>query len=182
LADKSNNTNSEIQKAIELLGREPRTPFEIITRCADGSAQVLLADPVFREEGIWKPFPTFLWLVCPVLKLKAAHLEQDGFIKKFSERLCNEEDFRNEFIDGQNEIRNIRIKIAKKILKNEQKIPEHILTILSKTTVAGSFNLAGVKCLHSHIAQELAYHNNPIGREALELVGNCDGNHERSKE
>jgi hypothetical protein len=61
--------------------------------------------------------------------------------------------------------------MAEKIYPGE--LPEHIREILSTTTIAGSRDFKGVKCLHSHLAQELAFHNNPIGAEVLEQVKNC---------
>ncbi|MDN5279332.1 MAG: uncharacterized protein PWR01_3297 [Clostridiales bacterium] len=180
LANNIRQSETDRQKALELLGREPRTPFIIKTRCADGSPQVLLADPVFKEDNIWKPFPTFLWLVCPELKLKAAHLEQEGLVKHYSERLQTDSVFRAEFEKGQKEISKIRIEMAHQILGED--IPEHIVEILTETTIAGSRNIAGVKCLHAHLAQELAFGNNPIGKDVLVQVGNCQGNHERIKQ
>ncbi len=179
MANRIQITEQDLQKSLELLGREPRTPFMVKTRCPDGSPQVLLADPVFKEDGIWKPFPTFLWLVCPEMKLKAAHLEQDGLIRTFSARLLDDQSFREEFIDGQRQISQIRMKMAQEILGEE--IPEHIQMILEKTTIAGSIDISGVKCLHAHLAQELAFGNNPIGKEILTQVGNCSGKHERKQ-
>lgn len=179
LANRIQISENDRKAAIELLGREPRAPFSVKTRCPDGSPQVLLADPVFCEDGIWKPFPTFLWLICPVLKLKAAHAEQAGMVKEFSQRLQNDEVFKIEFIQGQRQVSELRIKMAEEILGKE--IPEHILVILSETTIAGSIDISGVKCLHAHMAQELAFGNNPIGREILAANGSCNGNHERKQ-
>ncbi len=179
MANTTKITEQDLQKSLELLGREPRTPFMVKTRCPDGSPQVLLADPVFKEDEIWKPFPTFLWLVCPELKLKAAHLEQDGLIRIFSARLQEEQGFREEFIDGQKAISEIRMNMAREILGAE--IPQHIQMILTRTTIAGSMDISGVKCLHAHLAQELAFGNNPIGKEILARVGNCSGEHERKQ-
>jgi hypothetical protein len=182
LANKQIQQTQDKQKAIELLGREPRTPFIIKTRCSDGMPQVLLADPVFCEDNIWKPFPTFLWLVCPELKIKAAHLEQDGLITEFSQRLSQDEAFREEFLLGQEEIRSLRLKMAKEIYENFGELPKHISSILQNTTIAGSKDYHGVKCLHAHLAQELAYGNNIIGREVLAITGNCTGQHERTRQ
>lgn len=179
MANKIQTTEQDLQKALELLGRKPRTPFSIKSRCPNGSPQVLLADPVFNENGIWKPFPTFLWLVCPELKLKAAHLEQNGLIRSFSARLDDNQSFRQEFIKGQREISQIRLKMARDILGDS--IPEYILRILETTTIVGSIDITKVKCLHAHLAQELAFANNPIGKEILKLIGNCTGKHERNK-
>lgn len=164
-------TEEQRKIAVELLGREPRTPFKVQTCCPDGSPQVLLADPVFNEDGIWKPFPTFLWLVCPRLKALTAELEQQGLIKALSQRLSQDADFREKFLAGQKSIAKMRIEIAEQIYPGD--LPEHIREILSLTTIAGSKDYRGVKCLHSHLAQELAFHNNPIGAVVLERIGNC---------
>jgi len=171
LANLNPISDSQQKAAVELLGRDPRTPFTVKTFCPDGSPQVLLADPVFKEEGIWKPFPAFLWLVCPRLKILTAELEQQGQVREFSQRLKSDEDFRNLFIEGQKTIAELRVRMAEKIYPGE--LPDHIREILTSTTVAGSKDFNGVKCLHSHLAQELAFHNNPIGAAVLEQIKSC---------
>ncbi len=165
------NEAKDYQNAIKLLGRSPRTPFSVKTRCPDDSPQVLIADPVFIENGIWKPFPAFIWLVCPRLKLLVAELEQQGFIRKFSNRLEDDAEFREAFLRSQNQISAIRVEMAEKVYPGV--LPEHIREILTETTIAGSKDFRGVKCLHSHLAHELAFGGNPIGAEVLNLVGNC---------
>ncbi len=165
------NDSKDYQSAIRLLGRSPRTPFSVKTRCPDGSPQVLIADPVFIEDGIWKPFPAFIWLVCPRLKMLVAELEQQGFIRKFSNRLEEDADFRETFLRSQNQISAIRVEMAEKVYPGV--LPEHIREILTETTIAGSRDFRGVKCLHSHLAHELAFGGNPIGYEVLNLIGNC---------
>lgn len=177
MANNNLENEKDIKWAIGLLGRKPRAPFVIKTRCSDGSPQVLLADSVFKEGGLWKPFPTFLWLVCPTLKLLAARLEQQGLVKEYSVKLMTDVEFRKEFDAGQKQICQLRIKMAQEILQAE--LPEHIHKVLSETTIAGSADVAGVKCLHAHLAQELAFGNNPIGREILARTGNCTSQHER---
>lgn len=166
LANMNPITEKDLATALELLGRTPRAPFVIATRCPDGTPQVLAADPVFLEDEIWKPFPAFLWLVCPGLKVMVAELEQQGLIKQFSQRLDTDEDFRKEFLYGQNEISHIRLDLARKIYPGV--LPEHIEEILRDTTIAGSKDFRGVKCLHSHVAHYLVYGNNPIGKACLE--------------
>ncbi|MGM0598377.1 MAG: DUF501 domain-containing protein [Candidatus Rifleibacteriota bacterium] len=177
MANKTEKTNKKQLSAIDVLGRKPRAPFIVKTRCADGSPQVLLADTVFKEEGIYKPFPTFLWLVCPILKHKVAQLEESGLIKELSELLQINSDLKSEFDKGQSFICKIRVEIAEKILKNQ--VPKHIYKVLGTTTIAGSSNYTGVKCLHAHLAQELVYGNNPLGRIVLEKTGTCNGEHQK---
>lgn len=171
MADMNPENANAYQKALELLGRAPRSPFTVKTWCPDGTPQVLLANPVFLEDGIWKPFPAFLWLTCPRLKLQIALLEQDGLVRHFSQRLDTDEEFRETYLRGQKEITEIRIKMARSIYPGD--LPEHMAEILKETTVAGSRNFRGVKCLHSQVAHELAFGGNPIGAEALKIIGRC---------
>ena len=171
MANSNQKAISETELVIKMLGREPRTPFKVQTRCPDGTPQVLLANPVFKEDGIWKPFPTFLWLLCPRLKKEVARLEQAGKVKEFSIKIETDPEFAQKFNEGQKELAAIRLEMAKEIMPTE--LPEHIEKILSETTIAGSMDIRGVKCLHSHVAQELAFNNNPIGKEVLEIIGNC---------
>ncbi len=161
----------DYQIAIELLGRKPRTPFYIKSRCPNGNPQTLVADPVFFEDNLWKPFPSFIWLVCPRLKALTADLEQQGLVKFYSNKLKTDDKFCEEFLNGQKEIANYRLNLAQKIFKEE--LPEHIFRILKETTVAGSHNFYGVKCLHAHLAHYLAFGNNPIGKEIFEKIGEC---------
>ncbi|MDD3000574.1 MAG: DUF501 domain-containing protein [Candidatus Riflebacteria bacterium] len=165
------STISEFNLTVKLLGRTPRTPFTIKTRCPDNSPQTLIADPVFWEDGIWKPFPPFIWLICPRLKALVGVVEQNGYVKKYSERLKTDAAFYELYLEGHKQMIEVRLNLARRIYPGI--LPEHIETILAETSVAGSKDLTGVKCLHSHVAQELAYHNNPIGAEVLKMVGNC---------
>ena len=80
MADKVLN-EKDYQAAVALLGREPRTPFTVKTKCTCGNPQTLIADPVFLEDNIWKPFPSFIWLVCPRMKALTGDLEQQGMVK-----------------------------------------------------------------------------------------------------
>lgn len=169
----NNNINGEeYNLVVKLLGRQPRTPFTVKTYCPDGTPQTIIANPVFLEDGIWKPFPAFVWLVCPRLKAKAGIIEHKGYVKEFTKRLINDETFYKKFVEGQKEIANIRLKLAQEIYPNGD-LPEHIKNILSENTIAGSKNVMGVKCLHSHLAHFLAFGNNPIGEEVYKMIGAC---------
>lgn len=163
--------NGFYEAAVLLLQRKPRVPFVVKTFCPSGSPQVLLADPVFLEDDIYKPFPTVLWLVCPRLKRLVGQLEQDGLVKEYSRRLLTDESFREAYIKGQKELAALRIELAQKICPGC--LAEHIKTILLTSNAAGSKDLFGVKCLHAHTAQQLAFNNNPIGAEVLNKIGVC---------
>ncbi|MBF0545356.1 MAG: DUF501 domain-containing protein [Candidatus Riflebacteria bacterium] len=158
---------------IRLLGRPPRVPFEVMTYCLDGTPQVLKADPFLTEQGILKPFPTFLWLVCPRLKKLVSRLEASQMVSMYEKRLSEEEEFREKYLDSQRKIGTIRLEFAQR--KNPE-LSEEVIRILRETSIAGSRDLLGVKCLHAHLAHFLAYGNNPIGEEVLRLIGPCCSN------
>lgn len=165
-------SEKDYNKAVALLGREkPRTPFTIKTRCANGSPQTLVADPVFLEESIWKPFPSFIWLVCPRLKSLVADLEQQGLVRFYSQKMKEDAAFFKKFLVGQYEIAEYRSKLAREIYGGV--LPLHIADVLINTSVAGSRDFYGVKCLHAHLAQHLAFGNNIIGEEILQRIGQC---------
>ena len=159
-------------KAIALLGRKPRTPFAIKTTCKNGSPQTLVADPVFLEDELWKPFPSFIWLVCPRMKALVGNLEQQGMVRFYSNKLKEDKEFREQFLQGQKEIADYRLKLAEGIYNKP--LPEHIIDILKNTTIAGSRDFYGVKCLHAHLAHYLAFGGNPIGEEVFKRIGSCN--------
>ena len=159
-------------EALKLLGRKPRVPFEVVTRCGDGSPQVLKTDPVFVEDGVWKPFPTYLWLVCPRLKRLVGAFETEGLARIYSQRLKQDEIFRKSYLEGHKLMTADRVRLAREKVGGAQ--PPHIEQVLSTASIAGSRAIEGVKCLHAHVAQELAMGNNPIGAEILVTTGRCN--------
>jgi hypothetical protein len=54
------------------LGREPRSPFDVVVRCEHGYPAVIESAPVL-EDGT--PFPTRFWLTCPSLVADVAQAE-----------------------------------------------------------------------------------------------------------
>lgn len=155
-----------------LLGRAARVPYRVILRCGQGIPIVLQADPVFKEDGIWKPFPTVFWLACPSLRKELSALENEGKMMKCRNLLETDEKFRVAFIEGQEWLAEYRLNEAVKI--TGPAVPEYVMNVLRSTTVAGSRMMTGVKCLHAHAAQQLAMGNNPVGAEALASVGSIE--------
>lgn len=155
----------------KLLGRAPRVPYRVLCHCPDTTPQVLEADPIFLEDGLWKPFPTFLWLVCPRLRRALAQLEENRFTRLFARRLSEDAAFSRQFDEGQRTMIAYRLERAEELFQGP--LPAPINRVLAQTTIAGSRCYDGVKCLHAHVAQELAWGNNPIGGAALEQVGRC---------
>lgn len=90
-------------------------------------------------------------------------------VREFTNKLRTDESFLQAFMQGHKEMAAIRLELAKKLYKKP--LPEHIEEILKNNSIAGSKDVTGVKCLHSHLAQELAYGNNPVGAEVLRILG-----------
>jgi hypothetical protein len=166
------STDSREERLVRrLLGRRPKISFRIIRRCPDGCPQVLETPPLLRENDRWLPFPTIYWLTCPRLKLELSRLEQAGYVKLFGNKAKDQEAVWQAYQAGQEAIGVHRVESARTLLGKEPE-PE-LVNILAHTTIAGSHHLAGVKCLHAHVAHTLAGGVNPIGGWALEMAGAC---------
>jgi hypothetical protein len=165
--------NIELKKVVEkLLGRKPKVAFTVRTFCPDGTPQVLMTEPCFLEEGLWKPFPTIFWLVCPRLRLKISQLEQNHEITRIKSQLGSNQEFLRIFQEGQENFSKFRMDRLNEIFP--QGVPLVLRKSLEKTTVVGSRDFFGVKCLHAHVAQELGFGKNPIGKLVLGIVGKCE--------
>lgn len=162
---------SEAKLVERLLGRPPKLPYRVATRCGDGTPQVLCADPVLFEDNRWKPFPTFLWLVCPRLRIEVARLEAVGVIMEMQERLHTDAEFKNSYLQGQRLLAEWRWAEARAV--THETLPPDVERVMRETSIAGSRSLEGIKCLHAHLAQHLAFGNNPIGELIAVKVGAC---------
>lgn len=70
---------SDLRVIQSQLGRPPRQVLGVVTRCRYGLPEVILTNPIV--EGKF-PFPTFLWLSCPLLRKKIDRLEGAGWVRK----------------------------------------------------------------------------------------------------
>jgi hypothetical protein len=106
------------------------------------------------------------------LKLVISHLEQGRMNKEQALRLRTDASYRTIFEEGQERMKATRWELACRILGPDR--PEVVVEVLAQTTIAGSRSPFGVKCLHAHVAHELALGGNPIGAAVLERVGRCE--------
>ncbi len=174
----ANKTDNREQQLVEqLLGRKTTVPFTVKSRCVDGLPQTIMAKPVIFEKNIYKPFPSFVWLICPRMSLLVAHLEERGLIRYYTEKLHSDKDFRDEYLAGQKEF--IELRLAKLDEEGYQDLPEYVREVLANSSVTGSKDFLQVKCLHCHLAQYLAFGNNPVGRKVYEEIGDCREGHEK---
>jgi hypothetical protein len=101
------------------------------------------------EDGA--PFPTLFWLTCPLLVKRASRLEASGEMARLTESLGRDENLRERLTDAVDRYRARR--------------DAHLVITESGGPPGGGPDR--VKCLHAHLAHELADPPNPIGALTL---------------
>lgn len=97
------------------------------------------------EDG--SPFPTTFWLTCPILVKRASRLEASGTMAALTARLGDDEDLRRRLEDA--------------VARYRKRRDSHLVIVESGGPPGGGPDR--VKCLHSHVAHELADPPNPVG-------------------
>ncbi len=120
--------------------------------CHLGIPMVIESHPRL-EDGA--PFPTLYWLTCPVLVKRVSKLESAGWLKDTSERLSVDPGLRSRFTEA----------IERLIARRD----EH--DVLTGQEAPPGGGPERVKCLHAHVAHELAGGSNPIGALGLAETG-----------
>ena len=100
------------------------------------------------------PFPTLFWLTCPILAKRVSKLEGGGAMTLLNEELQRDAAFRG------------RVKDAIERYARRRDARER----LNDPSVPGG-GPERVKCLHAHVAHELADAPNAIGARALAETG-----------
>ena len=120
-------------------------------RCHLGVPMVIENAPRL-EYG--SPFPTLFWLTCPILVRRVSKLESDGRMAQMTERLRD---------DG------LRARLEDAIERYVTRRDGHEL--LSDAGAPPGGGPDRVKCLHAHVAHELADGPNPVGAATMAEVG-----------
>ena len=143
----------------------------VAVHCPAGHPCVLMLYPLQRRRGQRAPFPTLYWLICPRLCTELAHLERIGTIAALAAELAAPSPETN----AEN-LPNLRAQLAhahqdyiaqRWALLTPQ--DQHFITTqgwlrdFQQRGIGGLRNPAAVKCLHLHLAHELA-RGNPLGR------------------
>ncbi len=134
------------------LGRRPRGEWSVAARCHLGVPMAIESSPRL-EDG--SPFPTLFWLTCPLLNKGASRLEAGGYMKVLTAR-----------VDADLPLRG---RLAAAIERYRARRDGH-----AQIEEAGGPPGGGpdrVKCLHAHLAHELADPPNPIGSAVLSETG-----------
>ncbi len=123
-------------------------------RCHLGIPMVIENHPRL-EDG--SPFPTLYWLTCPLLVRRASNLESEGWMEQLNRRLRDDDALRHrlsEAVDGYRAARDAH-------------------EVLQPVPAAPGGGPDRVKCLHSHLAQQLVDDGttNPVGALVLSQAG-----------
>ena len=134
------------------LGRPLRGRWAVAARCHLGIPTVIETHP-YLEDGT--PFPTLLWLTCPLLVRRAGKIESEGRMSELTERLQS---------DGE-----LRRRLSDAIARYQERRDGHARIPDPGEPPGGG--PGRVKCLHAHLAHELADPPNPLGALTLAEVG-----------
>ena len=127
-----------------LLGREPRSSFEVVVRHADGSP-VVIRNPPILDDGT--PMATRYWLVGEPERRLVALLESSGGVRE-----ANTVIDAAELADAHERYR----------AERDAALPPGTSGPIPSGGVGGT--RTGVKCLHAHYAWFLAGGDDPVGR------------------
>ena len=145
---------SDLARVTELLGRRPQGAFEVVVRDPDGDPVVIRNAPLL---GNGRPMPTRYYLVGAELTLEVSRLEAAGGVKRAEAE-----------VDPQA----IAAAHAAYAGEREAAIPPGHAGPRPSGGVGGT--RTGVKCLHAHVAHELATGADPVGRWALARISGQD--------
>jgi hypothetical protein len=124
----------------------------VARRCHLGIPMVIENDPRLDDGA---PFPTLFWLTCPILIKRAARLESEGRMAVMTARLARNDALRTRLVDA----------VDRYVSRRD----EH--AVLANAGAPPGGGPDRVKCLHAHLAHELADGPNPVGAATLSEVG-----------
>jgi uncharacterized protein len=147
-------THTEEDRALveAQIGRPLRGRWAVAARCHLGIPTVVENHPRL-DDGT--PFPTLFWLTCPLLVQRASRVEAAGRMTELTEKLGSDEGLHG--------------RHASAVARYQERRDRHESIPESKEMPGGG--VERVKCLHVHVAHELADPPNPVGAAVLAEVG-----------
>jgi hypothetical protein len=134
---------ADVARLSELLGREPRGSFEVVTRAPDGAPAVIRNAPLL-DDGT--PMPTRYWLVDRDLVRRVSRVEADRGVRAAEAAVDPEQ---------------LRRAHATYAAERDAALPPDHAGPRPHGGVGGT--RTGVKCLHAHYAYFLAGGDDPVG-------------------
>jgi hypothetical protein len=141
------------------IGREPRSPVQVVRRCHLGLPVVTEVPPLL-DDGT--PFPTRYWLTCPLAVRRIGRVEAVGGVRQAEERIASDPD-----VAACHDAASARYARERDLL-----LPPNAAGPRPSGGVGGA--RAGVKCLHAHYADHAAGNDNPTGEWVASSVEPLD--------
>ena len=141
------------------IGRPPRSPVVVTTRCHLGLPLVTEVPPLL-DDGT--PFPTRFWLSCPLAVTRISRIEARGGVRDADARIAADPILADRYAAA----------MARYGRDRDALIPPDHTGPIPDGGVAGS--AGGVKCLHAHYADHAAGNDNPIGETVAAAIEPLD--------
>jgi uncharacterized protein len=134
------------------LGRAPREPWRVASRCRYGFPTVIVSPSRLSDATL---FPTYAWLTCPWIAEAMSAEESAGATARWAHRAAEDERVSAGLIaaDGQ-----LRLARAAETGGEDP---------CASVGLAGQRDPLGVKCLHAHAALALIGIEDPVGLAEL---------------
>jgi uncharacterized protein len=132
------------------LGRPLRGTWRVARRCHLGVPMVVETHPRLEDST---PFPTLFWLTCPLLVKRASNLEAEGFMSVLTQKLTTDGAF---------------------AARQQSAVDRYVSRRDELAPIEGPQPGGGadrIKCLHAHLAHEVADAPNPVGAATLARTG-----------
>lgn len=145
------------------LGRNPDNLKDIVVYCSPSKKPaVVLTSPFSSDKGI---FPTIYWLSCPYLVEEIFRIEDKGLVKKLTEKLKSDSEFKKEMMKTHEKYaeRRLSMLLPEEIKKIKDKSKD-MYKVIKESGVGGIMDKGGIKCLHAHYADYLVNGDNPAGK------------------
>jgi uncharacterized protein len=149
----------DVAAVVALIGKQPRTSFEVVVRAADGCPVVLRNAPL---EFDGTPMPTRYWLIGPNEIALVGHIEAGGGVKRAEAAIDSDA---------------IADAHARYAAERDAALPPNWAGRRPTGGVGGTRR--GLKCLHAHYAWYLAGGDDPVGvwvAEQLAVSSAVEGN------
>lgn len=136
----------------EQLGRPLRGRWAVARRCHLGIPMVIENHPRL-EDG--SPFPTLYWLTCPVLLRRVSTLEAGGAMNILNDELRTD-----------SALHERQAQATTALIERRD-----LYGALPEVDAPPGGGPDKIKCLHAHVAQELALPPDPAGALTLQATG-----------
>lgn len=137
-------THADRERVAELLGREPRSSFDVVVRTTAGDP-VVIRNAAFLDDGT--PMPTTYWLVGDHERVVVGRLESEGGVRAAEAAVDPDE---------------LAAAHRRYAAERDAAVPADHRGPTPRGGVGGTER--GVKCLHAHYANHLRSDPDPVGR------------------